>query len=147
MLSTASIAMLSYVLIFYTFFTFMLNLCFSDNLHYFLLPLFDEHGAKICDVSGRQVDLIDSRNFKVLDITIQIFSKNKTDPSQSICITSDQANVNSMENIATGSGFITISSDEFSATGSDWKFFGNSKNFILNKNVQVLFKKNQISGR
>ncbi|MDR1591204.1 MAG: hypothetical protein LBR92_04410 [Puniceicoccales bacterium] len=125
----------------YMFFIFTINLCLSNNLYHFSLPLFDEHGVKICNISGKQADLIDSKIFKVSDITIQFFSKGKVDPPEEIHITSDQANVDSTKNVANGDGFIAISNDEFSATGSNWQFFGNSKNFTLNKDVQVLFKK------
>jgi hypothetical protein len=122
------------------------NPCYGGCLHRFSLPLFDGYGTKICDIFGRRADLSDEKNLKIFDILIQISSKQGADPSKKICVRSDRANVNPMENIASGDGFIAISSDEFSATGSDWRFSGNAKNFTLNKNAQVFFKKIQVNG-
>ncbi|MDR1907212.1 MAG: LPS export ABC transporter periplasmic protein LptC [Puniceicoccales bacterium] len=131
--------------VFYVFFVFTLNLCFSNSLYHFSLPFFNEHGIKICDIFGRQADLSDDKNLKISDINIQNIPKNAienaTEPGYKVSVTSEQAIINPQENIAMGKGLITISSDEFLATGSDWQFSGNSKNFTLNKNVQVFFKK------
>jgi hypothetical protein len=147
MLSTIPVVMLSCILTFFIPIVFTINLCFGNNLYHFSLPLFDERGVKICTISGKRADLIDSENFNLSDITIQFFSKDKANPRGEIYVTSDRANINSAKNIAAGGGFITIFSDEFSATGNDWQFSGNSKNFTLNKNVQVFFKKTQIDGK
>jgi hypothetical protein len=114
-------------------------LCFGNHLYHLSLPLFDERGIKICDVFGRQADLFDDKNLKISNIMIQFFSKNKAHLSESICVTSDQANFNFVENIASGSSSIAISSDRFSVTGSDWQLLGNSKIFTLNKDVRVSF--------
>ncbi|MDR0740670.1 MAG: hypothetical protein LBF34_03100 [Puniceicoccales bacterium] len=147
MISTASIVMLLRVLAFFIPIIFIINLCFGNNLYHFSLPLFDECGVKICTISGERADLMDNENFDLSDIMIQFFSKNKTNPTEEICIMSDRAKINSTKNIASGGGFITISSDEFFAKGDDWQFSGNSKNFTLNRNVQVFFKKVQVDGK
>jgi hypothetical protein len=115
------------------------NVIFANTLHRFSLPFFDENGTKICDIFGRQADTMDSKNLKVSDMVIQIFPKNEGGLGQKTSITSEQANINFVENWASGTGFISISNNEFSATGSDWQLLGNFKNFILNKNAQVFF--------
>ncbi|MDR1367062.1 MAG: hypothetical protein LBJ13_04145 [Puniceicoccales bacterium] len=131
--------MLPHLLVYFAYLIFLFNLCLGSHLYHFSLPLFDEHGTKICDIFGRQADLFDDKNLKISNITIRFFLKNKASSSKSICITSDQANFNFVENIATGSGSIAISSDEFSVTGSEWQLSGNSKIFTLNKDVHVSF--------
>jgi hypothetical protein len=133
--------------IFFASLIFAINSCFGGNLYRFSLPLFDERGVKICVISGERADLIDGENFNLSDITIQFFPKDKTNSTEEICVMSDRANVNSAKNTVAGSGFITISGDEFFAKGDDWQLSGNSKNFILNKNVQVFFKRTQSDGK
>ncbi|MDR3317545.1 MAG: hypothetical protein LBS71_01925 [Puniceicoccales bacterium] len=120
---------------------------YGDQLHRFSLPFFNERGTKICDIFGRRADLSDNKSLKLFDINIQTFSKTKDDPSHNISIMSDQAMINPLEHRASGNGFIVISNREFSASGNDWQFLGDiqndSKNFTINKNVQVFFEKLQ----
>jgi hypothetical protein len=125
------------------FYIFTLNACFSDSLYHFSITLFDRCGTKICDIFGQRADLFGDKNLKIFDICIENISQNTTKSNGAISIRSDQATINPMETFATGKGFISISSDEFSANGSDWQFSGDSKKFTLNKNVQVFFKKTQ----
>lgn len=117
----------------------------NGNLYNFSLPLFDINGLKICDIFGKNADVSNENSFKISDIKIQTFEQLQNQDIPSFLILSDQADISSSENVAYGSGFIAISNANFSATGTDWKFSGNQKHFVINSNVQVFFEKTNLN--
>jgi hypothetical protein len=109
------------------------NVNFGNSLYQFSLPFFDQQGEKVFDIFGKKADFIDNTKFKVSDFWVQMIAQRAT-------ITSDQASISVAENCVSGDDSVAIASDDFFATGSDWKFSGDSKNFTFNKDVQVIFK-------
>ncbi|MDR0590909.1 MAG: hypothetical protein LBG09_03635 [Puniceicoccales bacterium] len=115
----------------------------GSNLYDFSLPLFDKYGQKICNIYGQKADLSNDEIFNVSNISIQILPQNKNTPNCSV--RSDQANINTQQNSASGSGSISILHEQFYVTGRDWETSENCKKFTFKKNVQVLFPKNKSS--
>lgn len=105
----------------------------------FRLPWFNADGYRTWMVRGSEARYATENRIGIKDLNLSIFT-GRADEKVDTVILSPNAVVHPSDEIVTGSTTIRVISDQFEASGSDWRYAHKDKKVSIGKNVRVTFQ-------
>lgn len=105
----------------------------------FRLPTFTPEGFRSWLVRGTEARFSARNQIDITGLTLTIFTGTAEDRIETM-ILSPAARVLPDEALVTGPGTIRVISDEFEASGSDWRYTHKEKRVSIRQNVHVTFR-------
>ncbi len=105
----------------------------------FRLPSFTPEGHRAWLVRGSEARYAGDKQIGIKELTLSIFS-GRADEKVDTLILSPIAVVHPAEAVITGPDTIRVISDQFEASGLDWRYAQKEKKVSIAKNVRVTFR-------
>lgn len=105
----------------------------------FRLPAFTSEGYRAWLVRGSEARYAGENQIDIKELTLSVFS-GRADEKVDTLILSPAAVVHPGDAVVTGPASIRVISDQFEASGTDWRYAHKEKKVSIAKNVRVIFR-------
>ncbi len=105
----------------------------------FRLPMFGDDGYRAWDLRGDQAIYVNADQIDVLGMLLRVYTGGAQERVR-ILIESTEAHVYITKNEAHGDKNITVSGDNYTATGEEWSWLPDEDRIVIRQNVQVVFR-------
>jgi hypothetical protein len=106
----------------------------------FRLPAFTPEGTRAWLVRGSEARYSGPNDIGIKELTLSIFATGTAQEKVDTLILSPLAVVHPADAVITGPEGIRVISDQFEASGIDWRYAHKEKMISIKKNVRVSFK-------
>lgn len=103
------------------------------------IPMFGNNGDRNYEIFGSSGEVVDDNSILISNMILNCFN---ADNQKNLSIISSYADVQRTHNSIQGNGVVFVDGINFTAVASDWKFLGDEKKFVANKDIKVLFNGN-----